>query len=94
MRGKVQDNPQRSAPQIAADLKADYNIEVAPQTDSDLDLEMIRVNVGTQSHVQGTTVEEFVSSGCWHYYSMKHPSHAMEKRNIARFTLSERMIFR
>ncbi|GBM03334.1 hypothetical protein AVEN_256883-1 [Araneus ventricosus] len=29
--GKVQDNPQISAPQIAADLKADYNIEVTPQ---------------------------------------------------------------
>ncbi|GBM55603.1 hypothetical protein AVEN_42333-1 [Araneus ventricosus] len=30
--GKAQDNPQISAPQIAADLKADYNIEVTSQT--------------------------------------------------------------
>ncbi|GBL74054.1 hypothetical protein AVEN_230962-1 [Araneus ventricosus] len=30
--GRVQDNPRLSAPQIAADLKGDYNIEVTPQT--------------------------------------------------------------
>ncbi|GBM83070.1 hypothetical protein AVEN_38060-1 [Araneus ventricosus] len=30
---KVQDNPQISAPQIAADIKADYNIEVTPETE-------------------------------------------------------------
>ncbi|GBM44335.1 hypothetical protein AVEN_20373-1 [Araneus ventricosus] len=30
--GKVRDNPRISSPQIAADLKADYNIEVTPQT--------------------------------------------------------------
>ncbi|GBN98997.1 hypothetical protein AVEN_201068-1 [Araneus ventricosus] len=31
--GKVQDSPRISAPQIAADLKADYSIEVTPQTE-------------------------------------------------------------
>ncbi|GBN50065.1 hypothetical protein AVEN_163976-1 [Araneus ventricosus] len=30
--GKVQDNPRISAPQIADDLKADYKIEMTPQT--------------------------------------------------------------